>query len=51
MEFTRTPAAFASVIWSGLLWEELFPLGRNRLVRLLVGKVEIRETFQVECEE
>ena len=25
-------------------WEDLFPLERNRLVRLLVEKVEIRET-------
>ena len=25
-------------------WEDLFPLERNRLIRLLVEKVEIRET-------
>jgi site-specific DNA recombinase len=25
-------------------WEELFPVERNRLIRLLVDKVEIRET-------
>ena len=25
-------------------WEDLFPLERNRLIRLLVEKVELRET-------
>ena len=28
----------------GTFWEDLFPLERNRLIRLLVEKVELRET-------
>ena len=36
-----SPEAFANV---ETFWKDLFPVERNRLIRLLVEKVEIRET-------
>ena len=46
---TRSREALSEVFYMGGevdegFWEDLFPIERNRLIRLLVDKVEIRET-------